>query len=303
MDVKQILKWTGILLGMLIGILLIAVASVYLLTNARMQSTYKIPSVEISVPMGVEAIAYGEHMATIRACNGCHGPNLGGETLIENPMIGYIYPSNLTTGQGGVLGQYSDAQLARAIRHGVGSDDRPLLIMPAHEFSILSDEETGAIIAYLRAQPAVDRELPENRIGPLARILFLAGQLPLIPAELIEHDAPRPPAPQAGVTAEYGAYLAIVCQGCHQPDYAGGPIPGAQPDDPLAPNLTPGGELADWTEADFINTIRTAVKPDGRALDPLMPAAQFSRMTDDELKAIWLFLQSLPAKEQARSRR
>jgi mono/diheme cytochrome c family protein len=143
--------------------------------------------------------------------------------------------------------------------------------------------------------------LPENKVGPLARILFLAGQLPLLPAELIDHEAPRAAAPQPAVTVEYGEYLAITCQGCHQPDFAGGPIPGASPDSPQAANLTPGGELSSWTEADFIGTFCSGVAPGGRKLDALMPAAQFAKMTDDELKAIWLFLQNLPAMEQGGS--
>jgi mono/diheme cytochrome c family protein len=296
---KTILKWIGILLGVLVGILILAVAGVYLVTNARIIRTYDIPLAKIAVPTGREAIANGEHIATIRACNGCHGPDMGGSTLIENPAIGYFYPPNLTTGQGGVLSHYDDAQLVRAIRHGIGYDDKPLLLMPAHEFYVLSDEDLGAVIAYIRAQPPVDHEIPESTVGPLARLLFLSGQFPLLPAEMIDHDAPRPAAPEPGITAEYGEYLAVICQSCHQPDFAGGPVPGAQPDDPPAPNLTPGGELAGWTEADFITTIRTGITPSGRQLDPLMPAEQFAKMTDDELKAVWLFLQSLPALDQA----
>jgi mono/diheme cytochrome c family protein len=297
---KTIAKWIGILLGLLVGILVLVVAAVFLITNARINKSYDISLEEIAVPTGAEAITNGEHIATIRACNGCHGPNLGGDTLIEDPMVGGYYPPNLTTGQGGRLSVYSNAQIARAVRHGVGYDDKPLLLMPAHEFSVLSDEDVGAIIAYIRAQPPVDNVLPESKPGPLARVLFLTGDLPLLPVELIDHESPRPPAPEPGVTVEYGEYLAVVCQGCHQADYAGGPIPGAPPDAPPALNLTPGGELAGWTEADFIATIRTGVTPGGRVLDPSMPAGQFTAMTDDELKAIFLFLQSLPSKEQGR---
>jgi hypothetical protein len=47
-------------------------------------------------------------------------------------------------------------------------------------------------------------------VRPLGRILFLTGQLELVPAELIDHTAPRPTAPEPGVTVEYGRYLAQV---------------------------------------------------------------------------------------------
>jgi mono/diheme cytochrome c family protein len=295
---KRVLKWIGVVLGAILGLIILAVAAVYLITGLRMNKTYDVAAEPITVPADEETIAWGEHVATIRACNGCHGENMGGDTLVENTLIGKFYPSNLTAGQGGVLDNYSDALLARAVRHGIGYDDKPLLVMPAHEFKVLSDEDLGAVIAYIRSRPAVDHEQPGSSPGPLARVLYLTGAFPLLPAELIDHDVPRPAAPERAVTAEYGAYLATVCQSCHGEDYAGGSVPGASPDTPPAANLTPGGELAGWTQEGFMNTVRTGVTPSGRQLDDFMPWKQFSNMTDDELAAVWLFLQSLPAREQ-----
>jgi hypothetical protein len=69
-------------------------------------------------------------------------------------------------------------------------------------------------------------------------------------------------------------------------------------DDPtsnlLGPNLTPGGELAAWSEADFIQTIRTGATPSGHQLNAVMPWKTYGKMSDDELKATFLYLQSLP---------
>jgi hypothetical protein len=63
-------------------------------------------------------------------------------------------------------------------------------------------------------------------------------------------------------------------------------------------SLTPAGNLADWSEADFIRTLRTGITPNGRELDPeLMPWSTVGRLSDDEAKAIWLYLQSLPPVE------
>jgi hypothetical protein len=90
--------------------------------------------------------------------------------------------------------------------------------------------------------------------------------------------------------------LAAGCTGCHGSDYSGGPIPGAPPDTVPASNITPGGELAGWSESDFIQAMRTGVTPDGQEMDPFMPWKNISKMTDDELKALWMYLQSLPAK-------
>ncbi|MGZ9223126.1 MAG: c-type cytochrome, partial [Anaerolineales bacterium] len=84
------------------------------------------------------------------------------------------------------------------------------------------------------------------------------------------------------------------CSACHGKELAGGPFP-----DPsvtkISPNLTPGGELSAWSEDDFFTAIRSGVTPSGHQLNPdLMPIKEVGNLTDDELKAIWLYLQSLP---------
>ena len=64
---------------------------------------------------------------------------------------------------------------------------------------------------------------------------------------------------------------------------------------------SPGGDLAGWTSDQFINTIRTGFTPDKRPLSPeLMPWKDYRLSTDDELKAVFLYLQSLPSLPQAK---
>ena len=115
-----------------------------------------------------------------------------------------------------------------------------------------------------------------------------------LPAEAVSHDI-HVTAPERGVTVEYGKYLMDTndCRTCHGPNLNGGPFP-----DPtiklISPNLTPGGEVGLWSEADFINTIRTGVTPGGHPLNEHMPWQVYKLFTDDELKAIYIYLQSLP---------
>jgi mono/diheme cytochrome c family protein len=120
-----------------------------------------------------------------------------------------------------------------------------------------------------------------------------------MPVEVVSHEI-HVTAPEAGVSAEYGEYMVNTndCHLCHGPQMNGGPFP-----DPtktkISPNLTPGGELAGWSEEDFINTIRTGVTPGGHELDPeFMPWESYRNFNDDELKAIWVYLRSLPKQEQ-----
>jgi len=70
-------------------------------------------------------------------------------------------------------------------------------------------------------------------------------------------------------------------------------IPGAPPDWPSSRNLTPAGDLAKWSEADFLRAMQKGARPDGTKLNPVMPVA-FGQMTDVKLKALWTYIQALP---------
>jgi RNA polymerase sigma factor (sigma-70 family) len=103
-------------------------------------------------------------------------------------------------------------------------------------------------------------------IGPDGKpLLFLAGQIPLIPAELIDHDAPRPAEPPPGETVAYGEYLAVGCTGCHGPGFSGGTIPGVPPEWPEASNITPDQEtgIGSWNRVDFLRAMKECRRPDG----------------------------------------
>ncbi len=295
---KTVLKWIGIIVGVVLLLVIGVVAAIYISSSLRMNKTYTVQVEPLEIPTGEEAIAWGEHVAIIRGCTDCHRPNLGGGTLIDVPIIGKISPSNLTSGQGSTTASFSDEDWVRAIRHGVAPDGKPLIFMPSHEFFLLSDTDLGSLIAYVKQVPPVDNTLPEHSAGPLGRVLFLSGQFDLVPAEKIDHSAARPTAPQPGVTAEYGEYMAMGCVGCHGPGYSGGPIPGVPPEWPPAKNITPGGNSANWSEEEFMHVMRTGYTPEEVQLAPeYMPWPSYAAMTDEELQALWLYLQSLPAKE------
>jgi cytochrome c553 len=297
----KIIKWIGLVLGGIIGLILLAVIAVYVITEMRINQSYTIEPEAITIPTDAAAIEHGKHLVTaVGKCVDCHTANLGGDVFVDDAP-GRLFASNLTRGKGGVGGSYNDADWVRAIRLGVGPDGKPLLFMPAQEFYYFSDTDLGDLVAYIKSVPPVDNEPLSNEVRPLGRALFMAGQLDLVPAELIDHTAPHPAPVQPGVTVEYGKYLTTVggCIGCHGPGLSGGPVPGTPPDDPGFPpatNLTLGGATEGWTEADFINAMRTGQRPNGVSIHPFMPWAAVGQMTDDELKATWAYLQTVPAK-------
>jgi mono/diheme cytochrome c family protein len=170
--------------------------------------------------------------------------------------------------------------------------------MPAPEHFWWPDADVQAIVSYVRSLPPVDSQSPPTVIRPLGKILHQFGVMELLSAQTVDHDAPReePPAPEP--TARYGAFLARGCAGCHGEGFGGGRIPGAPSSLPIPANLTAHASgLASWTREDFIATLRSGVRPDGRALDPFMPVAATKAMTELELTALWEYLRSLEPRE------
>ena len=283
--------------GGIVGVALITAAGVYGYSESRFRKHYDVPATPLRITSDSVMIARGEQIATtFGGCTECHGDNLGGKVVIDNPPIGTVYAANITKGKGGRGALMTDADFARSIRHGVASDGRPLKVMPSIDFIHFSAEDLAAVIAYVKSRPPVDNEVPPIRIGPVGRALFAAGKLPFLSAELIDHSSPMPAAVAVGGTLEYGAYIASVgCKGCHGPALAGGPIAGGDPNWPPAANLTPAGATKDWSEPDFVRLWRSGKRPNGIPVNDVMPWKVTNKMSDTDLHALYLYIKSIPA--------
>lgn len=294
-----ILKRTMLVVGSLAVVMAVIAVSVFVASNRVIGRKYSIAPEVVAIPTDSMSIARGKHLVrAITKCVDCHGDNLGGRVLVENGAMGRWVVANITRGKGGVAGSLTDADIVRAVRHAVAPDGRKLLQMPADSYQYLSAEDLGEIIAYVRSVPPVDNELPPTSIGLVARGLILANKLPIYRADLITHSQPIPAATPVGPTAEYGKYIASVggCIGCHGPNLSGGKIAEGDPAWPPAANLTPTG-LAKYTEADFTTVLRTGKRQNGLQLHDAMPWRMTKEMTDDEIRAVWLFLRTVPPKE------
>lgn len=288
-------RWTkriGIGLAVMAGLVTVAVGVLYAMSGLRIRKTYDIAVAPLLIPMDSAAIARGRHLATtVALCVDCHGGDLSGKLLIDQPLVGRIAAPNLTPA--GRVAGYTDADWVRAIRHGVGRDDRSLAVMPSYMYSNLSDADLVALIAYLKQLPAVERAYPKRRIGPLGRLGIVSNKLEALAAEFVDHGAPRPARAPADDPAQYGRYLASIgCIGCH-----GEQMRGKQDDFHNTPDITPMGRIAGWSREQFIDVLRTGRRPDHSLLRPeQMPWPLVGQMSDDELTALYAYLQQLDRK-------
>lgn len=274
---KRLRKWSGIVLGGLIGLILLSGMALYPIGMKKLTRSYpNIPVETVQIPSDPAAIARGKHIATIWACTRCHGDNLGGALLTHDPIEGYvplfgtIPAANLTSGPGGIANAYADADWVRAIRHGVKPNGHGEIFMV--DDSTMSDRDLGDLIAYLKQLPPVASAQATVRYGPLLPIFPALGWFTPA-AETIDHNAPHPADAVVGATEEYGKYLSALCAGCHDAGMVG-PVRG------------------NYTQAEFVRVIRTGVLPNGTVIDRAMPPRIYGAMTDTELTALWLYLQN-----------
>ena len=199
---KRLLRWVGVALGGLAVLAIVSCGVVYLLSERILRHTYDVPGAAISIPTDSASIVEGRRLAITRGCfGGCHGRNAEGVVMFDEPVIGRIVAPNLTA----AVRKYSDSELVGIIRHGVRPGGRSMMVMPAEQFVVLTDEDLGRIIAFLKSLPAVEGPGPDMSLGPLGRIGVAVGQFKPV-AELIAETVPPPDATNDEGT--YGRYLA-----------------------------------------------------------------------------------------------
>lgn len=306
---KRIVKRVaiGLVLFLVLGASALAVAVV-----VRENRTFDAPYPEITASKDPAVIERGRYLATGPAhCVDCHAdPNVPhtGETHLTGGLafdlpIGTIRVKNITPDPTTGIGRYSDKQIARLLRYGVHPSGRA--VMPFMPFANLADEDLTAILSYLRSRPPVENLVPQDDYNFLGRAAK---------AFLLEPEGPTgtPPATApSGATIERGQYLAnsvANCNGCHTKrsertgamigvTFAGGleieshTEPGKKF---ITPNLTPDpatGHITTWTEEQFVARFKSgAVVQSGTP----MPWASFGHMTDDDLRALYRYLRTLP---------
>ena len=298
-------------------VVLVAILGIAGVAQARWDRTFddEAPMPTLAASTDSAVIARGRYLAYGPAyCAGCHTAN-GSASRIEAgeelPLSGghvwdippgVLRSANITPDTATGIGRFTDAQLVRAIRHGVRHDGRAML--PFMAYQNLSDEDVVALISFLRAQPPVKHAVPDHDPTMLGKAVLAFMIKPKGP------DGTPPERSPVGLSVERGKYLAESvsdCAGCHTkrnpmdgsftgPRFAGG---GSFSIDSkpgyviITPNLTPDsatGRIAHWTEDQFVARFRA-----GRTIkESPMPWGPLRKMSDDDLRSIYRYLRTLP---------
>jgi mono/diheme cytochrome c family protein len=306
---KKILKWTGIIVLLLvIGIV------TYVLTSWN--KTYDAPYPDIKASADSAIIARGEYLVFgPMHCSECHVDIEGYKKAVMGERVplsggyefklpfGTVTTKNITNDKETGVGRYTDAEIARSIRELVKPDGHTML--PFMSFQNMSDDDLTAVISYLRTTEPVKKEIPENTWNFAGKAVLTFFIKPMGP------DGTPPKSVQPDESVAYGEYLATAisnCNGCHTPfDMKTGKIIGpifsggnefeSATLEPgvfmMAPNLTPDpetGRIAGWSEETFIKRFR-----EGKLFpESAMPWGPYKSFTDGDLKAIYAYLMSLP---------
>jgi mono/diheme cytochrome c family protein len=277
--------------------------------NANNQSTVKPRSLTLrTFARTPQRLVRGSYLANgVAACFSCHDPldfsKPGWPPVLGKEGSGYDWGSsgqvapNITPDLETGAGTWTDDMLARAIREGVAHDGHFLnpAVMPYEFYHAMSDEDLASVIVYLRSIPPVRNNIPpskapDNLVTPYA----------------VPINSPIPP-PNISTPQKRGAYLVQIagCQYCHTLrdvnrrslpglEFAGGDLVSTGPySEATSANITPDPSgISYYDEAQFLKTIRTG-KVGARQISPNMPWWYFAHMSDDDLKSVFAFLQSV----------
>lgn len=277
----------GLLTGVAIGLLMVALALLggRWWLDRRVQDIlarrYDVPLTDVAVPTDSASLAEGEKQAWLHGCHGCHDAELQGKIFVDEPGVMRVVAPNVIE----KIASYTDAELARLIRHGIKRDGTGVAGMPSATFYHLSDADVGRIIAHLRAAPRVTKELPTTELYLLAKLAMLKGEF-APDAATMDHRAPRLGERRDTSQAGRGEYLArTICAECHGPTLHG---------ELEAPPLL---RAMGYSESEFVSLMLDGRSRDGRELQLMGRTARnrFVRFTKEEIAAIYEYLMTMPA--------
>lgn len=250
----------------------------------------------------------GRYLAIAGDCVSCHtraggGPFNGGRGL-PTPF-GTIYTPDITGDRSTGLGNWTSDQFFRAMNNGRGADgDHLYPAFPFPHFTLISRQDSDAILAYLKSVPGTPYTKPANRLPfPVdLRISAAAWQTLFFRDRRFQRDASKSEA------WNRGAYLVEGlghCGSCHTPKNLLGAedrsrdLQGAKLNNWVAPDLTSNARtgLGRWTIADIVEFLKTGRNAHSNAAGSMAEVISYStsQLSDEDLNAMAVYLKSRPS--------
>lgn len=256
-------------------------------------------------------IAHGRYLAALADCAGCHtipdrGQTYAGGRAIETPFGNIISP-NITPDRETGIGNYTDDDFDNAVRHGIRSDGVRLYpAMPYPYYAKMSRQDVLAIRAYLNTVPGVHSEYPKTALPfpfSIRATIRIWNALYFTEGEF-KGD------PQKSAQWNRGAFLVEGpghCGACHTPksmlggDKNSAYLRGSYLQGWFAPEITNDQRrgLGRWSDDDIVAYLKTGHNRVTAATGPMAEEVTLSssQMSNDDLKAIAVYLKSLPGRD------
>jgi cytochrome c553 len=289
--VKNFLKWTGFVVAGLIAVVALGIGWVFFASSRELAREFTVPpSPKVVIPTDSVSIAEGHRIAQLAGCLHCHGEKLNGGLVDDIPNLVRLVAPNISV----MLPDYTDAQLATVLQHGVKPDGKSVMFMPSEMYRHLGAEDLGRLIAYLRTVPVTAegaREKTEVRI--IGRILLAKGDFKTA-AAAIPQLQPAANRFDSNDPLSRGRYLTMnYCSECHGQNLEG-----------FAPINAPALAVArTYSPEQFARLMKEGVALGERKTKLMSPTstARFSNFTATETAAVHAYLSSLAGSSAAQT--
>jgi cytochrome c553 len=218
-----------------------------------------------------EKVAHGERLTYVLGCRGCHGDNLQGHNMEDDPKQAAMYSPNVTR----LLASYSDADFDKLIRHGIPKDGRRFWFMQVETYQFLGDADFAALVAYLRTLKPAGEEQPSFKFNAREYKDVTDGVMGDAKAQIAKYRDHQPV--DLGPQHAWGRHLVqTTCTGCHNNALQGWK------------NFTPNLDIAGAYSKPELIRLLTDGKPRGKDVGGMSGVARtyFSHLTPRERAAI-----------------
>lgn len=271
------------------------------------------PAPELKAPLTLAAVERGRLLAEQLGCVSCHSEadetrpggfpveasRLAGRLMVlPKGFPGRLVASNITPDRETGIGAWTDGEIVRAIREGVGREGRvlfPLMRYPAYRQ--IPDSDVQAIVAFLRSAHPVRQDNQATIIKWPVSMFIRTVPRPV--------KSPPPPLPTEPLARGRALVALMGCADCHTPMEGGAPdgallFSGGRPFEGAfgrvyASNITsdPAAGIGAMTDEQVLAALRDGRGKDGRPLW-VMPWSAWRDVPEGDLRAIVAALRELP---------